>query len=117
MRTMLVAFGMRVPSALNNAAEFGVAKFARLNRLKISRRNWMFCLPTIVFLNTDRSIIFTSGPRSVLRPTLPYSPFGGSTNALALNQLFGSPVIALSALKPGAQSGFCALGSLDPSPA
>src|SRR5258708_28241427 len=93
VRTTLVAFGIRVPWLLKGAAALGVAKFARLNRLKISRRNWMLRLATIVFLKSDRSTIFRSGPRSELRPTLPYSPFGGSTNALALNQLFGSPVI------------------------
>src|ERR1700704_3090323 len=99
---MFVAFGTRVPSLLKSTAELGVAKFAELNRLNISSRNWMFWLPIAVFLKIDRSTIFRSGPRSELRPTLPYSPFGGSTNAFALNQLFGSPTMALLALKPGA---------------
>src|SRR5437899_8681421 len=108
-----VASGMRVPSMLNSAAEFGVAKFARLNRLKISIRNCRFCLPTNVFLKIDMSTIFRSGPRRLLRPTVPYSPGGGSTNAFASNQLVGDPTIALLALNPGAQSGFCGFGSLD----
>src|SRR6266571_9224323 len=105
--------GIRVPSALNSASTVGVAKLSRLNRLKISTRNWRFCLPIGVFLKIDRSIIFRSGPRSVLRPTLPYSPGGGSTNAFALYQLSGEPAIALPGLNPGAQSGFCGFGSLE----
>src|SRR5437762_9050407 len=97
---------MGVLSGLNNAAEFGVAKFTRLNRLKISIRNWTFWRPTSVFLKIDRSTIFKSGPRRTLRPTFPYSPAGGRTNAFALNQLSGEPTIAVPRLAPGAQSGF-----------
>ncbi|PYQ75730.1 MAG: hypothetical protein DMG01_18270 [Acidobacteria bacterium] len=64
-------------------------------------------------MKIDKSTIFKSGPRRLFRCTFPYSPAGGRTNAFALNQLSGAPTIALSGLKPAAQSGFCGFGSLD----
>src|SRR5262245_46950347 len=95
----------------------GTEKLARLKRLKISTRACTVRFAITMFLTIEKSTSFGSGPRSELRPTFPYSPGGGSTNAFGLTQLLGSPVIALSALKPGAQSGFCGFGSLEPSSA
>ena len=44
---------------VNSASTVGVAKLARLNRLKISTRNCRFCLPICVFLKIDRSTVDT----------------------------------------------------------
>src|SRR5262245_44164652 len=67
---------------LENTVAFGVPKFVRLSRLKISVRN---CKPTRsvkeVLLKTDRSTLARPGPLNTPLPRFPYVPAGGSRNA------------------------------------
>src|SRR4030095_8150102 len=72
------------PAALVNAMRpDGTAKFARLNRLKISIRAWIECdRCSGNDLIIDRSKLTSPGPVSVFRPRLPRMPGAGSANAL-----------------------------------
>ena len=52
--------------------KFGVLKFARFSRLKISARNWSDSRsPKVVVLKAEKSHVARPGPISVSRPKLP----------------------------------------------
>src|SRR5579859_4238790 len=55
-----------------NATSFGILKFARFSRLKISARNCRFSRSlSLVSLSVEKSQLASPGPRSVLRPRFP----------------------------------------------
>src|SRR5579871_568599 len=83
--------------------------------LKNSARNCRCMRSEIaVVFNTEASRVATPGPISVLRPTFPYVPAGGTTNAAGLKYWFGVPGIN-APLKSGFQEGRTGL-RLSPSP-
>jgi len=78
-----------VPAAEDvNVIRFGVLKFARFSKLKISARNWSASRSCkVVVLNAEKSHVAKPGPVKVSRPKLPKKPLlaGGARNALGLN--------------------------------
>ena len=89
-----------VPDVLVPAAEdvkvirFGVLKFARLSRLKISARNCSDSLSRkVVVLNVEKSHVAKPGPVNVSRPKSPKKPLlaGGAKKAFGSNHCAGFP--------------------------
>src|SRR3990172_4258181 len=70
----------------------GLAKFARLNRLKKSARNSSRLpsrIPNGVFFVRLKSKFSTPGPTRMFRPALPKKPVGGSTKTDGSKYWFG----------------------------
>src|SRR5208283_5891223 len=60
--------------------------------LKNSARNCRLTRSVIaVFLSAEKSTVVSPGPVKTSRPTLPYVPFGGTSNALGLKYWLGPP--------------------------
>ena len=90
-----------------NVIKFGVLKFARFRRLKISARNWSESRScSVVVLKAEKSHVAKPGPVKVSRPKLPKKPLlaGGAMNALGLNHREGLPR-TIGPLKSGLMKG------------
>jgi len=107
------AMGCRV-AGFSTSRNAGVAKLARLNRLKKSARNSSrlpSLIPKRVFFVRLKSKFSTPGPTRMFRPALPKKPVGGSTKTEASKYSLGFLGRTRSPkARPGMRSGRCLPG-------
>src|SRR3954471_12614159 len=103
-----------VPTVPFEMLKSGVPKFAWLSRLKISNRNSRRALFTGKRLLIDASTRSVPGPRTVLRPAVPWVPAAVTVYAVGSNQWsgVGLSMLPASVSRPGAK--FTRWGTNDP---